>query len=231
MSLTKKQKDVFQFIVSYSDTHGIVPTQKEIKEHFGLKSFGSVQRYLKYLNQAGLIEQDWNAVRGLKIVKNPFVSPSSPKVSAIDQSGRHKEYYQQSTIELDLLGTTAAGAPLEAIESDEKIHVPASMVKNQHPHFALQVEGDSMIEAGILSGDILICQKSTHAQNGEIAVVTIDHHATVKYFYHYPDRIELVPANSRLKTTVIPQENLDEFDESFDFAIKGKVVALYRQYS
>lgn len=206
MALTKKQKEVFDYILSYTHTQGVAPTQKEIKDHFGLKSFGSVQRYLKYLIEAGYIEQDWNAKRGLKIKKE-------------ESSKDH------SSITLPLLGQAAAGNPIEAIEnSTETIDIPASLVRSTHKHFALDIYGDSMIEEGILEGDVIICRQQNVADNGQIVVALVDGEATVKRFYHYSDRIELHPANARLKPFIYSQQ------EAQALRLAGVVVGLFRRY-
>ena len=208
MGLSKKQKNVFDFIVSYTRTEGVAPTQKEIKDHFGLKSFGSVQRYLKYLSEAGYIEQDWNAKRGLKVRKESLKTGGD------------------NTISLALLGDTAAGNPIEAIENPgETIDIPASMINSHYRHFALNVCGDSMIEDGILDADIIICRHQEDANNGQTVVALIDGHATVKKLHKYDDRLELHPANSKLKPYIFQQ------DQIADIQIAGIVVGLLRLYS
>lgn len=208
MSITKKQKEVLDYIISYTDKNDFSPTQKEIKDHFGFKSFGSVQRYIKYLANAGYIESDWNARRGLKVLEeNPAHTPSSPDVT-----------------EVPLLGKVAAGIPIEAIESaDESITVPSNMVQGSHKYFALKVKGDSMIEDGIFEDDLIVCRHQNTAQNGQTVVAVIEGEATVKRFKKSRSQIELIPANSTMEPIIVNQN-------SGAFSIAGILVGLIRSY-
>lgn len=200
MSLTKKQKQVYDFICEYIEQNEYSPTQLEIKEHFGFKSLGSVQDYIKYLKNSGHIQNDSNSVRGLTPVAQQTTT--------------------EPTIEIALHGKVAAGNPIEAFEGDENISVPASMIKSGN-HFALTVSGQSMIEDGILDGDIIIIKEKNHAQNGETIVATVDNEATVKRYYKKSNKIELHPANSSMSPIIV---------ERGDFQIKGVLVGLYRSY-
>lgn len=199
MGLTKKQKEVYDYITSYQDENGLAPTQKEILDHFNLKSFGSVQRYLKYLREQGLLETDWNARRGIKL----------------------KE--QRPENEVPLLGLVAAGNPIEAIEqADNFIESPPQFLKGKGPFFALEVQGDSMINAGILEGDYIICRQQNNANRGEIVVAVIDGEATVKTYQPRKDQIELIAENPKYKPIIVTSEN--------DFKMAGVLVGLVRKY-
>lgn len=199
MALTKKQKQVYDYIISYQDENGIAPTQKEILEYFSLKSFGSVQRYLKYLRDEGLLETDWNARRGIKV----------------------KE--QRPENEVPLLGKVAAGNPIEAIEqADTYIQSPMHFLKGTGPFFALEVQGDSMMNAGILEGDYIICRHQKSANTGEIVVAVIDGEATVKTFNPSADKIELIAENPKYKPIVVTKNQ--------DFNLAGVLVGLVRTY-
>lgn len=200
MSLTKKQKQVYDYICDYIDQNGFSPTQAEIKEHFGFKSLGSVQDYIKYLKNSGHIQNDPNSVRGLK--------PTTP------ESGN------DSTIDIPLHGKVAAGNPIEAFEGTDTVSVPASMIRSGN-HFALTVSGESMIEDGILDGDIIIIKERNYASNGDTVVATIDNEATVKRYYKKSNKIELHPANSSMSPIIV---------NNGDFNIKGVLVGLYRSY-
>lgn len=207
MSITKKQKDVYDFILQYTEVNGIAPTQKEIKEKFELKSFGSVQRYIKYLTQAGYLATDWNARRGLK-----------PTVLKPERNEGLSSGY------IPLLGDVAAGHPIEAIErSDEMVQIPEGMLSKSGRHFALRVQGDSMIEAGILQDDLIVCRYQEVAKSGEIVVALINGEATVKTYFPTKKGIELHPANHRLKPIM-----LDE--TSGDVRLAGVLVGLLRSY-
>jgi SOS regulatory protein LexA len=206
MAITKKQKEVFDYIRSYNAKNGYAPTQREIKEHFDLKSFGSVQRYIKYLTDSGHLESDWNARRGLVIKED---EPAFPPADSL---------------EIPLLGLVAAGNPILALENPtETVAIPLSMIRPKGQHFALRVKGDSMIEDGILEDDIIICQHQSTAQNGERVVAVIDGEATVKKFYKNRQQIELHPANARLRPIMIGPDVTD-------FKIAGVVVGLLRSY-
>jgi len=205
MALTEKQKEVYDYISSYADQFGHAPTQKEIKERFELKSFGSVQRYIKYLVDAGLIECDWNARRGLKIAN------SGHSTTSRDEG------------EIPYLGNVAAGIPIEALESpDETIKVPLNMLRTSGQHFALRIRGNSMIEDGILNNDIIVCRYQNKAEQGETVVAIIEGEATVKRFYKKQKHIELHPANSEMNPIIV--------DKSEDLKLAGIVVGLLRRY-
>lgn len=207
MGLTKKQHEVFQFIKEYTDQNGYAPTQKEIKEHFNLKSFGSVQRYLKYLKEAGLLTTDWNAKRGLTLTKE-------------EKDNQNSDSHE---FEIPLLGDVAAGNPIEAIENPtETIGIPTYLVQKKGNHFALRVCGESMIEDGILDGDIAIIRQVQNANTGETIVAVVDGEATLKKFFKNKGAIELHPANSTMSPILV---NRDQ-----DCKIVGKLVGLFRQY-
>lgn len=200
MSLTKKQKQVFDFIQEYVEKNGYSPTQMEIKEYFGFKSLGSVQDYIKYLKNAGFLENDPNSVRGLK--------PIDPDAGST------------ASLEIPLHGQVAAGNPIEALEGNRTIDIPASMI-GKGSHFALTVSGESMIEDGIFDGDVIVVRSTRSANNGDTIVATINNEATVKRYYKKSNKIELHPANSSMSPIIITEG---------DFQIKGKLVGLYRSY-
>ena len=206
MGLSKKQKEVLDFIKIFTKEQEISPTQREIKEHFGLKSYGSVQRYLKYLKEAGFLEQDWNSKRGLKILEQ---EPAQMPIS--------------DSYEIPLLGNVAAGEPIEAIENtSESLSIPKYMIPSAERHFALNVQGDSMIEDGILDGDIAICRQQETAKTGETVVAIVDNEATLKKFFKQKDHIELHPSNHRLSPIIVTPDQ--------DLKVVGTLVALFRRY-
>ena len=207
MGITKKQKEVLDFIKSYWDKHQVAPTQKEIKEAFGLKSFGSVQRYLKYLKDSGHLENDWNARRGLK--------PVEEQVAKVQV---------EAGVEIPLLGDVAAGIPIEAIENpDQTIQVPTHMIHGNHRFYALSVKGDSMIEDGIFEDDIIICKHQTTANRNQTIIALVDGEATVKRYQPRKNTVELIPANSTMSPIIV--------DPSVsEFSIAGVLVGLMRSY-
>jgi SOS regulatory protein LexA len=207
MALTKKQKEVFDYIQSYHDHHGHAPTQNEIKDHFGLKSLGSVQKYLQYLNKEGLLESHWNQRRGVEV--------KAPLNIHTDSDSEH----------IPLLGLVAAGNPILAIENPTNtIAVPRHFLKGGFRYFALTVKGESMIEAGILEGDVIVCRSTQEARSGQIVVAVIDGEATVKTLaIQNKKRLELLPANKNFSPIIIDEN-------STDFKIVGTLVGLLRSY-
>lgn len=218
MGITKKQKEVFDYIAEYSGISGYAPTQKEIKDHFEFKSFGSVQRYIKYLADAGYIETDWNARRGITLLGDPGEVSSN-----LSEFSSRPEPIDFNSV--PLLGDIAAGNPIEAIEAaDEFINVPAQMIKSTSDrHFALNISGNSMIEDGILNGDIVVCRAQPDAKRGETVVAIIDGEATLKHYYPTGKTVELRPANRDFSTIVVSRD-------SGDFSIAGIMVGLLRSY-
>jgi repressor LexA len=208
MALTKKQKEVYDYLSDYHEHHGHPPTQNEIKEHFGLKSLGSVQKYLQYLNKEGLLETHWNQRRGVEI--------KSPQASSHDSDSEN----------IPLLGLVAAGNPILAIENPTNtIAVPRHFLKGGFRYFALTVKGDSMIDAGILEGDVIVCRSTKEARNGQIVVAVIDGEATVKTLsLQNKKRLELLPSNKNYSPIVV-DENTN------DFKIVGTLVGLLRSYA
>lgn len=207
MALTKKQKEVYDFIAAYRDHFGHPPTQNEIKDHFGLKSLGSVQKYLQYLNKEGVLETHWNQRRGIEV---------KTAISEREESDSES---------IPLLGLVAAGDPILALEHPTNtISVPRYFLKGGFRYFALTVKGDSMVEAGILEGDVIVCRSTKEARNGQIVVAVIDGEATVKTFSQQKKRLELLPANKNYSPIIV--------DESVaDFKIVGTLVGLLRSYA
>src|SRR6266536_4477284 len=171
MNLTKRQKDILDFIRSYRESHGISPTQREIRENFGLSSFGTVQKHLKRLEEKGALAREWNRSRG--------ISPAAER---------------PSTREVGLLGYVAAGRPIEPFPQEESIEVPSSLL-GKGEHFVLRVRGESMIEDGILDGDFVVVARREKAESGQTVVALIRGEATLKRYYAEGARVRLQPAN------------------------------------
>lgn len=206
MQLTRKQKEVLEYIKDYINAHDISPSYSEIQEYFGLKSKGSVHDYIRYLKRAGLLEIDPYSHRGLR--------PLEPNE---EKSLRHQ-------MEIPLLGKVAAGAPLEIgghIDDTETIQVPTHMIGRGN-YFALKVEGQSMIEDGIFDGDMLVVKSARTANNGETVIALVDGKATVKRYQLKKDRVELLPANASMRPILVK--------EGQDLKIQGVVVGLFRDF-
>ncbi|HTO76150.1 MAG TPA: transcriptional repressor LexA [Thermoanaerobaculia bacterium] len=174
MNLTKRQKEILDFIRSYRREQGISPTQREIRERFGLSSFGTVQKHLKRLEEKGALSREWNRSRG--------IAPSEPAGSRA----------------VALLGLVAAGRPIEPFPDEEAIEVPPSLL-GKGEHFVLRVRGDSMIEDGIRDGDFVIVARRSQAQNGQTVVALVRGEATLKRYYGDGPRVRLQPANASMK--------------------------------
>ncbi len=199
MMLTPKQKRILDFVQSYAAAKGYPPTQREIASRFRLKSLGSVQDYLKALQSKGYLVKDAYGRRALRL----------NEVGA-------------DSVRLPLLGTVAAGLPLEAVEVQERVDVPKSLLGGGE-NFALRVRGDSMIEDGIHDGDLVIVRRQPTARRGQTVVAMIDGEATVKKFFTQGQKVELRPANQAMQPIWV--------EPGQAFHILGVVVGLMRRYS
>jgi repressor LexA len=179
MNLTKRQKEILDFIRDYRTQEGISPTQREIRERFRLSSFGTVQKHLKRLEEKGALSREWNRSRGI----SPAEEPPAAR-------------------EIPLLGAVAAGHPIEPFPQEESIEVPSSLL-GKGEHFVLRVRGDSMIEDGIRDGDYVVVARRANAQNGQTVVALVRGEATLKRYYTEGSRIRLQPANSAMKPLTV----------------------------
>lgn len=211
-SLTKNEKSILEFIENYMKTEGLSPTYTEIQNHFGFASINSVQRYIQQLEAKDYIQKgEANQKRSLIILKssNDFLADLHQKPAI--------------AVTLPLLGKVAAGLPLEEKNFDEWIDVPQSIVSKPSESFVLRVDGESMIEEGIFSGDVVIVEKRSFAPEGSLAVVsTEDESATVKRIFYKKGKVELRPANSEMKSI---------WYEPYQISLQGIVVGLMRHYS
>ncbi len=201
--LTKRQEDALNFIKTYIVSHGYPPTVREIAEAIGVSSPATVQAHLDCLADKGYIKKGNNKNRTIELmVKNEFL-PQNEEV-----------------IEVPLLGKITAGNPIEAIENpNEYFSLPSYLVPKDKEVFTLKVSGDSMINAGILDGDIVIVERKNTARNGEIVVaMTEENEVTLKTFYKEKDHIRLQPENDTMNPFI--------FSNVF---ILGKAIGLYRK--
>src|SRR3954447_17507193 len=204
MELTGRQQEIWDFLVGYVDRHGYPPTVREIGSAVGLASPSTVHAHLANLERAGLLRRD----------------PTKPRALELLGARRREEPPGDRQPRLPLLGQIAAGGPLLAEQNiEDEIAVPETL----HGDFLLRVKGESMIEAGILDGDLVVVQRTQDARNGEIVVAlagddeTFDQ-ATVKTFYREPDRIRLQPENSTMEPIYSPYVQ-----------ILGRVVGVFRE--
>jgi len=176
--LTKRQKELLDFLKKYIAKHGYSPSLEEIAEHFNLSSLSTVHYHLSRLEQAGLISRYDFLPRSIQI----------------------EDRTDAPLTQIPLLGLIAAGEPIEAIEEPESIAVPKSMLAPSGNHYALRVRGDSMIDEGIFDGDAVVVRKQDTVENGEVIVALINgNEATLKKIYRERGRFRLQPANPRLK--------------------------------
>ena len=187
--LTARQQEIWQFLVGYVDRHGYPPTVREIGEAVGLASPSTVHAHLANLERAGLLRRDPTKPRALELIGHRREARAEPR--------------RAEQPKLPLLGQIAAGSPLLAEENiEDQLAVPEPLGRNAD--FLLRVKGDSMIEAGILDGDILVVQRAQDARNGEIVVALVGDdefadEATVKTFYREGNRVRLQPENAALE--------------------------------
>lgn len=202
MPVTARQRQVFEFISRYQESHKQPPTIAEIGKQFKMSSSASVHSILMALEREGLIKRIPNVSRGIELIDQETAT---------------------DTYEIPLLGTVAAGQPIEAILTHDTVGVPRDMM-GQGRTFALRVRGDSMIEENIQDGDTIIVSAQRTAQNGQMVVALIDgNYATVKKFYREPEFIRLEPANPQFKPIFIKTPERIE--------IQGIVRGLIRRYA
>tara|TARA_B100000575_G_scaffold248035_1_gene213802 strand:+ start:334 stop:969 length:636 start_codon:yes stop_codon:yes gene_type:complete len=210
--LTRKQSELFDFLVRHASEHEVPPSFDEMRDALGLASKSGVHRLVSGLEERGYIRRLANRARAIEILRpSGTPSPVGQFVAATAEA-----------VSLPLLGRIAAGTPIEAL-SDPTSHleIPASMLGNGE-HFALEIVGDSMIEAGILNGDTVVIERARNANHGEIVVALINkQEATLKTLLKEPGRIGLKAANPRYET---------RYFETNAVEVQGKLAGLIRNY-
>jgi repressor LexA len=197
--LTERQQQIWDYLVEYVDGHGYPPTVREIGEHVGLASPSTVHAHLANLERAGLLRRDPTKPRALELIGRERREPSE---AAAALAGSADDTGSGDVVRLPLVGEIAAGGPLLAEQNIEDYIAMPSRAKGD---FLLRVKGESMLDAGILDGDLVIVQRAQDARNGEIVVALAGDdestdEATVKTFYRDPDgRVRLQPENSALE--------------------------------
>jgi len=202
MALTKRQKDVLDYIKTFMAARGYSPSIGEIAGHFGLASPNAVFKHLKALEKRGAIRRRSHSARSIEILK---------PVGGI--SG--------DLVELPMLGFIAAGAPIEALENAETSQVPPDLT-GRGTHYVLRVKGDSMIDEHIEDGDFVIVQETEHAENGDMVVVLLDgENTTLKRYYRENQKIRLQPANPGMAPIYVDEDHI---------RVRGVVVGVMRKY-
>lgn len=201
MALTRRQREVLDVIRDFIDDKGYSPSLEEIGGALGLSSVATVHKHVTHLVEKGLVRRSWNQNRSIELVQE------GPALEAA---------------EIPLLGSIAAGQPLEAVENPESVAVPMALVEGRARTFALQVRGDSMIEEHIRDGDLVIIEERKDARNGETVVALIDESdATLKTFFLEGDTVRLQPANHTMDPIRVPAGQV---------RVQGVVVGLIRTF-
>ena len=209
LNLTKRQKEIFEFVKRYSAKHGYPPTVRDIGKAIGLTSSSTVHAHLANLEKAGLLRRDPSKPRALEL-RDRAVEGVRDTVATVGRT-------LTGSGGLPLVGQVAAGAPVLAEENiEEYVQVPPE-AGGTDGQFILKVKGDSMIDAGILEGDFVVVREQDTARNGEIIVALVGEEATVKRFFRESDHIRLQPENQRLEPI-----------RTREVQVLGKVVGLFR---
>jgi len=204
MALTRRQRQVYDFIANFVQSHGYSPSFEEIGTGMGLSSLATVHKHITNLEKKGLLKRDYNRSRSIDILP--------PK-------GRMKQT-MSAPLSLPLLGRIAAGQPIEAVENPETISL--GDFTGSKDVFVLQVRGDSMQEEAILDGDYVLIEKTQTAHNGEIVVALVGGaDATLKRIYREGDKTRLQPSNSTMQPIIVPAAQV---------AVQGRVIGVLRKY-
>ena len=211
--LTKRQKELLDYLTTHAEKHDVPPSFDEMRDALGLASKSGIHRLVSGLEERGYIRRLANRARAIEILK--------PVNAAADAIGRGVTAAANS-VSLPLLGRIAAGTPIEALSDPcNQTEVPANML-GRGEHFALEIIGDSMVEAGILEGDTVVIERSSTANHGDIVVALIQkQEATLKTLLKEPGRIGLQAENPRYET---------RYFETNDVEVQGRLTGLIRKY-
>ena len=230
--LTQKQLDLLEFIQKRLSKNGVPPSFDEMKEALDLRSKSGIHRLITALEERGFIKRLANRARAIEIVKMPNSQEfTSSAVSGISPDFENSTYANNPSApiesvnanEIPVMGRIAAGVPIEAIsEISHNVAVPGQILRSGGDHFALEVKGDSMINAGINDGDVVVIKETNRAMNGDIVVALIENQeATLKRFFVRGDAIALEAANPAYETRTFSQEKIK---------VQGRLVGLLRTY-
>ena len=232
--LTKKQLDLLEFIHRRVQRDGVPPSFDEMKEALDLRSKSGIHRLITALEERGFIRRLAHRARALEIIRLPeslggdALHGFKPRVIDGDKPDAPKPANAQpveavQALELPVMGRIAAGVPIDAIaHASHNVAVPGSMVSGPGEHYALEVKGDSMIDAGINDGDVVVIRETSAADNGDIVVALVeDQEATLKKYYRRGNAIALEAANPAYETRVLPEDKVK---------IQGRLVGLIRTY-
>ena len=236
--LTQKQLELLTFLTNNLKKNGVAPSFDEMKDALALKSKSGIHRLVSALEERGFIRRLPNRARAIEIIKTTAIKPSiksitetlpqrqfSPNVipGNFPRAIRSEDNEDQHIISLPLYGKIAAGNPIEAInDPSQNIMVPSSLI-GKGDHYALEVEGDSMVEAGIFDGDTAIIKKCESAENGAIVVALVENEeVTLKKLRKRNNSIALEPANLQYETRIFGPDQVK---------VQGKLVGIIRKYN
>ncbi len=204
MAITKRQRQVYDFIAEFVQKNGYSPSFEEIGEGLGLNSLATVHKHISNLEKKGLLKRDFNRSRSIDVL--PMKARMKQAVIASDS--------------LPLVGRIAAGQPIEAIQTPETISL-ADFSRSREV-YVLEVRGESMQDEHIVNGDFVMVEKTSTAHNGEIVVALINGcDATLKRFYKEGDKVRLQPANATMAPIIVPAAQV---------AVQGRVIGVLRKY-
>jgi len=212
MALTRRQKELYDFLLNFVDQHGYSPSFEEIAEGMGLSSLATVHKHITNLEQKGLLKRDYNRSRSIDLLKPRGLMKTSLAVAAAATA--------QSNVTLPLLGRIAAGQPLEAVENPESISL-ADFTRSKEV-YVLQVKGESMQDEHIVNGDYVLVEKTNAARDGEIVVALVDGtEATLKRIYVEGSKVRLQPSNAAMQPIIVPAASVQ---------VQGRVIGVLRKY-
>ena len=201
MALTRRQREIFDFVTGFVDEKGYSPSLEEIGAAFGLSSVATVHKHVSRLIEKGLARRGWNVNRSIELI------PQGPTTRAV---------------ELPLVGRVAAGQPIEAVPQAETVSVPEEMIARKERAYVLKVQGNSMIDENIRDGDLVVVEERQTAENGELVIALVDgSEVTLKKLFRDNGRVRLQPANSSLRPTVYDSRRVN---------VQGVVIGLLRRY-
>lgn len=207
---TEKQQEILDFVNKQVEEKGYPPSVREICSAVGFKSTSTVHAYLEKLEKSGKIIKDATKPRALKVTGNPIKNFANPKDSY---------YSRKELVDVPIIGRVTAGQPILAVENiEDTFPLPVDYIQNSTA-FMLKVQGDSMIEAGILDRDLVLVKQQVTANNGDIVVALIGEEATVKTFYKEKGYVRLQPENKYLEPIIVRE----------DLSILGKVIGVFRK--
>ena len=209
MAITKRQREIYDFIAHFVAEHGYSPSFEEIGEGTDLSSLATVHKHVTNLEKKGLLKRDYNRSRSIDVLPPRGALKKSMEVAA------------SAAMELPLMGRIAAGRPVEALQNPETISF-ADFTRSSKEVFVLQVKGDSMQDEAILDGDYILVEKTSVVRNGEIAVALVDGvESTLKRIYKEGDKVRLQPSNAAMQPVIVSAAAVQ---------VQGRVIGVLRKY-